>query len=210
VTVLDEQPLAQGPPPRLKGPALALRLGGLMVQGDVLMSSGRGPALDGALEAAWDVDRVWSFFLEGGWYQSTIDATTTFPHDPDFKSFHTHTVLNALPLTAGFTILASITRGVGLRFRVGGAGAAVTSTSSVASGTAALVAQEPHSAWAFGFVAGVGCEPTVGPGRVIVEARYTLLRTNLGLAAGQSGLPFNAQPGDVGGAQLLAGYRLEL
>lgn len=207
--VLDESESAapSPPPPRSGGWALGVRAGMHAYQGDLAAMPSR-LAIPIAFELARDLGSTWSLSLEGGYYQSSIETVGSSP--PEFSEFVALTTLRAAPVSLGLTAYAALSEYAGLRVRIAGTGAWIGTHTQLAFGGGEPVDQPGSSAWGLGGTGGLAFEVATDPGHITIEGRYTYLRTDFGFEAVRSASPARVQSGDVGGAQLLAGFRLEL
>lgn len=159
-------------------------------------------------EVAFDVDPAWSVFLEGGWYGTT---RTRMLVDPELgPTAIVRSRLRVAPAVLGFTNRVALGRWMALRFRLGAAGAWVEGVASRGEDGGVLVSEPAQSDLAWGGVAGAAFEVNAIVGRFWIEGRYLWLRTDLGMRASLPAGSFDPIPGEVGGPQILAGFRLEL
>lgn len=207
-----------GPVVRKGGPALALRSGLLVFTTFPAGASptpgetfdGRATAAPVLLELAWDAPHTWSAFAELGLVHSSLTRDRRLSRDGAFVTESLRSTLLAVPLALGFTIHLPIGDAVGFRLRLGGIAALARSSSARAEPPQPLVEEPLQSGLALGATAGLAFEVKAGPGRLSLEGRWLLLRSDHGLPGALPPPPSGVQHGDLGGPQLLAGYRLEL
>jgi hypothetical protein len=147
---------------------------------------------------------------EGGFTRLGGSGTRTFNNDPDFPSGLTYRwQLDQVPVLLG--LAWEIPLDVPLKVAPVAGGAAIYTRSAAGYvSDAGTVANSPQEAWAFGFYAGLEFSLPLGPGSVTLEGRFLSARTDLGLnGLGSSEFykSVNTTPGDLQGANLLAGYR---
>lgn len=159
-------------------------------------------------ELAFDVDPTWSVFLEGGWYGK---SRTRMLVDPELgPTAIVRSRLHVAPAVVGFTNRVALGRWMSLRFRLGAAGAWVQGEAARGEDGGVLASEPVQNELAWGGVAGAAFEVNAIVGRFWIEGRYLWLRTDLGMRAQLPAGSFDPIPGEVGGPQLLAGFRLEL
>jgi hypothetical protein len=177
--------------------------GGLSLEGRWLPS----PA---ELEVGVDVTRVWGIYVDTE-YQEVLHTqhapiTTEFGPVPAVAG----TFLRMVPLSVGVTALVPCCAPVGLRFRLGAAGAWLDDRLAFSSPNAITVDDAPARGYAYGAEGGISFDIAAGPGHISIEGRYLLLRSKLPVHGSYLGQSFTSSPSDLDQSQLLAGYRLEL
>jgi hypothetical protein len=93
-------------------------------------------------------------------------------------------------------------------------GGGFATTYSWAESTYQREGEEPvenavQAGWGVGYYLGLEAAYELGPGRVILEYRYSSIQANLGFEDVYSG-QYDQQTGDLGGSNILLGYRLNI
>jgi hypothetical protein len=160
-----------------------------------------------ALELSWNVNGKLGLFAEGGYLRGirphvVTAKTDAVPVQSDYR---------AIPGLVGLSYFVPFgqTR-FGLRFKAGVGLAYLDSRSRPLIAGQQLPSEIVQSAWGLTATGGLAAEVRVGPGRLSLEGRYLMLRTNAGIADPVPSYNVNAVPRDLGGIQCTIGYRLEL
>jgi hypothetical protein len=137
-----------------------------------------------------------AFGIEAGWYPYSGGGTQK---DPLIGIYDFSWKMNLVPIYAGFTYhlplsipLIGIFGTGGFAMNLAYAESRMFDRTTAKSGTA------------YGFYAGCGAEMKFGPGYLLGEYRFTNIRTNFDLP------DFNKKAGDLGGHNILVGYRIFL
>ena len=150
--------------------------------------------------------RALAVAAEGGFTRLSGSGTRAFANDPDFPSGLTYRwQVDQVPLLLGLAWELPLDVPLRVAPLAGGAAVYARSTASYSSDSG-TVTNSPQDAWALGFYAGVEFSLPLGPGVVTLEGRFMSVRTDLRLSTLYA--PVNSTPGDLQGANLLAGYRL--
>jgi len=143
---------------------------------------------------------------EGGFTRVGGTGTRAYANDPDFgPELSYRWQLEMVPVLLGLAWELPLDVPLKIAPVAGGAAVYTRSTGSYTAG-GVTTANAPQAAWALGFYAGLELSVPLGPGAITVEGRFLSARTDLGLKQVYKWV--NTTPGDVQGANLLAGYRL--
>jgi hypothetical protein len=216
---IPEKPIIPLDPNAHHGFALGLHAGGLgflgftkdgsRSTGPLKLSHRLWTGVPVALELAWDINGLFSLFVEGSYLQASRLQTVRVVDGDNSRQAAVQSAYRAAPLLGGLTLFVPLASRVGLRFRLG-AGIAYVESRSAPLNDPTLPDPVFQAVWAVAGTGGVGVEALVGPGRFTLECRYMLIHTDAGLQTVLSASGVNAIPGDLGGLQVLAGYRFEL
>ncbi len=172
-------------------------------------ANGRDVSFPADLELALDLGRNFSIFAEAEyeellWTQSeSVGEFGSVPASAD--SF-----MRLVPGMFGITALVPCCAAVGVRFRLGAAGAWVQDRPELfPTGSPGIIDRARHG-WAYGGVGGISFDIAAGPGHVTIDGRYLFLRTNMRVKITDGPQVMLTNSGDLDQAQLLAGYRIEL
>jgi hypothetical protein len=189
--------------PMIQPPHVVPVRGGLSLEGRWLPS----PA---ELEVGVDVTRVWGVYIDTEYQEILHTQTVSIPTEFGTVQATTGTFLRMVPLSIGVTALAPCCAPVGLRFRLGAAGAWLDDRLRFDSANAVSVIDAPTPGYAYGAEGGISFDIAAGPGHISIEGRYLLLRSHLNVRGTYFNQSISSNPGDLDQSQLLAGYRLEL
>jgi hypothetical protein len=177
--------------------------GGLSLEGRWLPS----PA---ELEVGVDVTRVFGVYVDAE-YQEVLH-TQHMPVSTEFGTVQAvaGSFIRVVPLSVGVTALVPCCAPVGLRFRLGAAGAWLDDRLRFWAPNAVSTSDAPRPGYAYGAEGGISFDIAAGPGHISIEGRYLLLRSQLPVHGSYLGQSFASNPWNLDQSQLLAGYRLEL
>ena len=149
--------------------------------------------------------------LDVGWFNLSGSGTRELENDPDFSAYSYSCSMDNLLLFAGVSVALKPFGEIPLYASVGGGFA---TTYSWAESTYQREGEEPvenavQAGWGVGYYLGLEAAYELGPGRVILEYRYSSIQANLGFEDVYSG-QYNQQTGDLGGSNILLGYRLNI
>jgi hypothetical protein len=152
------------------------------------------------------LERAVSLNLEGGYYRLSGEGKRSFVNDPDFGPELSYSwKMDAIPVLFGLGWQLPLPLPVAIVPAAGFAAVHVSAESTYSSASGE-VTDAPQPDWALGFYLGVEGSLPLGPGSLLAEVRYMNARTDLGFQELYAG-PYNAEPGDVQGTNLLLGYR---
>jgi hypothetical protein len=160
-----------------------------------------------ALELSYNLNGKFGLFVEGGYYRGVrphvvTAKTDVIPVQSDYR------VIPALG-GASFFVPFGMSR-FGLRFKAGVGVAYLWSRTQPQVAGTVLSTEVFQSGWALTATGGMALEMRLGPGRLSLEGRYLMLRTNAGIDDPMPKQNVNAVPHDLGGIQCTVGYRLQL
>lgn len=188
------------------------RAGNVSALPDVPATGARAVVPAGALAVRYRMPfaRSLAVAAEGGFTRMGGAGTRTFTNDPDFPSGLTYRwQLDQVPVLLGLAWELPLDVPLRVAPVAGGAAIYTRSTGSYVS-DGGTVTNSPQEAWTLGFYAGVEFSLPLGPGALTLEGRFLSARTNLGLTGLEANAFYesvNTTPGDLQGANLLAGYR---
>jgi hypothetical protein len=149
--------------------------------------------------------------IDIGWFELSGSGTVELENDPDFSAYSYSCSMENLLLFAGVAVAIKPLSEIPL---YGSLGAGFATTYSWAESTYQREGEEPmdnavQAGWGVGYYIGVEVAYELGPGRFILEYRYSSIKADLGFENVYGG-QYSQQTGDLGGSNILLGYRLNI
>lgn len=149
--------------------------------------------------------------IDIGWFEFKGSGTVELENDPDFSAYSYSCSMENLLLFAGVAVAIKPLSEIPL---YGSLGAGFATTYSWAESTYQREGEEPmdnavQAGWGIGYYIGVEVAYELGPGRFIVEYRFSSIEADLGFENVYGG-QYSQQTGDLGGSNILLGYRLNI
>lgn len=146
-----------------------------------------------------------------GWFRLKGSGNVELENDPDFTDYSYSCSMENLLLFAGVAVALKPLDDIPLYGSVGGGFA---TTYSWAESTYQREGEEPmdnavQAGWGVGYYIGVEAAYELGPGRFVLEYRYSSIKADLGFENVYGG-QYTQQTGDLGGSNILLGYRLNI
>ena len=146
-----------------------------------------------------------------GWFKLKGSGNVELENDPDFTDYSYSCSMENLLLFAGAAVALKPLDDIPLYGSVGGGFA---TTYSWAESTYQREGEEPmdnavQAGWGVGYYIGVEAAYELGPGRFVLEYRYSSIKADLGFENVYGG-QYSQQTGDLGGSNILLGYRLNI
>jgi hypothetical protein len=149
--------------------------------------------------------------VDVGWFEFKGSGNVELENDPDFSAYSYSCSMENLLLFAGVAVAIKPLSDIPL---YGSLGAGFATTYSWAESTYQREGEEPmdnavQAGWGVGYYIGVEAAYELGPGRFILEYRYSSIKADLGFENVYGG-QYSQQTGDLGGSNILLGYRLNI
>jgi hypothetical protein len=149
--------------------------------------------------------------IDIGWFELSGSGTRELENDPDFTAYSYSCSMDNLLLFVGVSVALKPLDEIPLYASVGGGFA---TTYSWAESTYQREGEEPvenavQAGWGVGYYLGLEAAYELGPGRFILEYRYSSIQADLGFENVYGG-QYSQQTGDLGGSNILLGYRLNI
>jgi hypothetical protein len=146
-----------------------------------------------------------------GWFKLKGSGNVELENDPDFTAYSYSCSMENLLLFAGVAVALKPLDDIPLYGSLGGGFA---TTYSWAESSYQREGEEPmdnavQAGWGLGYYLGVEAAYELGPGRFILEYRYSSIKADLGFENVYGG-QYSQQTGDLGGSNILLGYRLNI
>ena len=149
--------------------------------------------------------------IDIGWFELKGSGDVELENDPDFTAYSYSCSMENLLLFAGVAVALKPFDEIPLYGSVGGGFA---TTYSWAESIYQREGEEPvdnavQAGWGMGYYIGVEVAYELGPGRFILEYRFSSIKADLGFENVYGG-QYSQQTGDLGGSNILLGYRLNI
>ena len=149
--------------------------------------------------------------IDIGWFELKGSGNVELENDPDFSAYSYSCSMENLLLFAGASVALKPLDDIPLYASLG---AGFATTYSWAESTYQREGDEPmdnavQAGWGVGYYIGVEAAYELGPGRFILEYRYSSIKADLGFENVYGG-QYSQQQGDLGGSNILLGYRLNI
>ena len=149
--------------------------------------------------------------IDIGWFELKGSGNVELENDPDFTAYSYSCSMENLLLFAGVSVALKPFGEIPLYGSVGGGFA---TTYSWAESIYQREGEEPvdnavQAGWGVGYYIGVEVAYELGPGRFVLEYRFSSIQADLGFENVYGG-QYSQQTGDLGGSNILLGYRLNI